>query len=95
MRISSKTCNFFCTFFFIQMYFVLYICIFVYHILYIIFVIEIIFNIHLIFVFRCCHAYTQRIESQLEEFRMEMERVRSRSDAILNMLNMLHSVEMN
>nr|KAF7409222.1 hypothetical protein H0235_014074 [Vespula pensylvanica] len=44
---------------------------------------------------RCCHAYTRRIESQLEEFRMEMERVRSRSDAILNLLNMLHSVEMN
>lgn len=40
---------------------------------------------------RCCHAYAQRIESQLEEFRVEMERVRSRSDAILNMLNMLHS----
>nr|XP_012138158.1 PREDICTED: probable serine/threonine-protein kinase kinX isoform X1 [Megachile rotundata] len=44
---------------------------------------------------RCCHAYAQRIESQLEEFRMEMERVRSRSDAILDMLNMLHSVDMN
>ncbi|XP_015191164.1 PREDICTED: kinesin-related protein 4-like isoform X2 [Polistes dominula] len=44
---------------------------------------------------RCCHAYTRRIESQLEEFRMEMERVRLRSDAILNLLNMLHSVEMN
>ncbi|EZA46699.1 hypothetical protein DMN91_012314 [Ooceraea biroi] len=44
---------------------------------------------------RCCHAYAQRIESQLEEFRVEMERVRSRSDAILNMLNMLHSVDMN
>ncbi|XP_025074857.1 kinesin-related protein 4-like [Pogonomyrmex barbatus] len=42
---------------------------------------------------RCCHAYAQRIESQLEEFRMEMERVRSRSDAILDMLNMLHSVD--
>ncbi|XP_043248486.1 kinesin-related protein 4-like [Colletes gigas] len=44
---------------------------------------------------RCCHAYARRIESQLEEFRMEMERVRSRSDAILDMLNMLHSVDMN
>ncbi|OAD52683.1 hypothetical protein WN48_00386 [Eufriesea mexicana] len=44
---------------------------------------------------RCCHAYAHRIESQLEEFRMEMERVRSRSDAILDMLNMLHSVDMN
>ncbi|XP_011703878.1 PREDICTED: kinesin-related protein 4-like [Wasmannia auropunctata] len=44
---------------------------------------------------RCCHAYAQRIESQLEEFRMEMERMRSRSDAILNMLNMLHSVDTN
>ncbi|XP_014484959.1 PREDICTED: kinesin-related protein 4-like [Dinoponera quadriceps] len=42
---------------------------------------------------RCCHAYAQRIESQLEEFRVEMEKVRSRSDAILNMLNMLHSVD--
>ncbi|XP_076243211.1 uncharacterized protein LOC143184672 isoform X2 [Calliopsis andreniformis] len=44
---------------------------------------------------KCCHAYARRIESQLEEFRMEMERVRSRSDAILDMLNMLHSVDMN
>ncbi|XP_076649099.1 uncharacterized protein LOC143356924 isoform X2 [Halictus rubicundus] len=44
---------------------------------------------------RCCHAYARRIESQLEEFRTEMERVRSRSDAILDMLNMLHSVDMN
>ncbi|KAG7189736.1 hypothetical protein KM043_017402 [Ampulex compressa] len=44
---------------------------------------------------RCCHAYARRIESQLEEFRLEMERVRSRSDAILNMLNMLHSMDMN
>nr|XP_033340202.1 uncharacterized protein PF11_0213-like isoform X3 [Megalopta genalis] len=44
---------------------------------------------------RCCHAYVRRIESQLEQFRMEMERVRSRSDAILDMLNMLHSVDMN
>ncbi|KAL0101447.1 hypothetical protein PUN28_018942 [Cardiocondyla obscurior] len=44
---------------------------------------------------RCCHAYAQRIESQLEEFRMEMEKMRSRSDAILNMLNMLHSVDTN
>ncbi|XP_012532399.1 kinesin-related protein 4 [Monomorium pharaonis] len=44
---------------------------------------------------RCCHAYVQRIESQLEEFRMEMERMRSRSDAILDMLNMLHSVDTN
>ncbi|XP_043521416.1 MATH and LRR domain-containing protein PFE0570w-like isoform X2 [Frieseomelitta varia] len=44
---------------------------------------------------KCCHAYARRIESQLEEFRMEMERVRSRSDAILNMLNMLHSVDAN
>ncbi|XP_034172340.2 uncharacterized protein LOC117600701 isoform X1 [Osmia lignaria lignaria] len=44
---------------------------------------------------RCCHAYALRIESQLEEFRTEMERVRSRSDAILDMLNMLHSVDMN
>ncbi|CAK9797491.1 hypothetical protein ANTQUA_LOCUS1189 [Anthophora quadrimaculata] len=44
---------------------------------------------------RCCHAYARRIETQLEEFRMEMERVRSRSDAILKMLNMLHSVDMN
>ncbi|XP_031846784.1 uncharacterized protein LOC116433145 isoform X2 [Nomia melanderi] len=44
---------------------------------------------------RCCHAYARRIESQLEEFRIEMERVRSRSDAILDMLNMLHSVDMN
>ncbi|XP_024877648.1 uncharacterized protein DDB_G0283697-like isoform X1 [Temnothorax curvispinosus] len=42
---------------------------------------------------RCCHIYAQRIESQLEEFRTEMERMRSRSDAILNMLNMLHSVD--
>ena len=47
------------------------------------------------FAYRCCHAYARRIESQLEEFRMEMERVRSRSDAILNMLNMLHSVDAN
>ncbi|XP_054010190.1 kinesin-related protein 4-like isoform X1 [Hylaeus anthracinus] len=44
---------------------------------------------------KCCHAYARRIESQLEEFRMEMERVRSRSDAILDMLNMLHSVDTN
>ncbi|XP_033183728.1 uncharacterized protein LOC117153628 isoform X2 [Bombus vancouverensis nearcticus] len=44
---------------------------------------------------RCCHAYARRIESQLEEFRLEMERVRSRSDAILDMLNMLHSVDTN
>ncbi|XP_076765000.1 uncharacterized protein LOC143432033 [Xylocopa sonorina] len=44
---------------------------------------------------RCCHACARRIESQLEEFRIEMERVRSRSDAILDMLNMLYSVDMN
>lgn len=44
---------------------------------------------------RCCHAYARRIESQLEQFQMEMERVRSRSDAILDMLNTLHSVDMN
>lgn len=47
------------------------------------------------FTYRCCHAYARRIESQLEEFRLEMERVRSRSDAILDMLNMLHSVDTN
>lgn len=58
---------------------------------------DIIDEIHKIcmFAYRCCHAYARRIESQLEEFRMEMERVRSRSDAILNMLNMLHSVDAN
>ncbi|XP_012350178.1 MATH and LRR domain-containing protein PFE0570w isoform X3 [Apis florea] len=44
---------------------------------------------------RCCHAYARRIESQLEEFRIEMERIRSRSDAILDMLGILHSVDMN
>lgn len=44
---------------------------------------------------RCCRSYARRIETQLEEFRMEMERVRSRSDAILNMLSTLHSVDMN
>ncbi|XP_012230460.1 enolase-phosphatase E1-like isoform X2 [Linepithema humile] len=44
---------------------------------------------------RCCHAYAKRIESQLEEFRVEMEKVRTRSDAILNMLNMLQSVDTN
>lgn len=57
---------------------------------------NILLNIKIIlFVHRCCHVYAQRIESQLEEFRMEMERMRSRSDAILNMLNMLHSVDTN
>lgn len=45
--------------------------------------------------YRCCHAYARRIESQLEEFRIEMERIRSRSDAILDMLGILHSVDMN
>lgn len=44
---------------------------------------------------RCCHAYARRIESQLEEFRQEMARVRTRSDAILNLINMLHSFETN
>lgn len=44
---------------------------------------------------RCCHAYASRIETQLEELRTEMERMRSRSDAIVNMLNVLHSVDMN
>lgn len=48
-----------------------------------------------IFACRCCQIYAQRIESQLEEFRVEMEKVRSRSDAILDMLNMLHSVDTN
>ncbi|XP_066592522.1 repetitive organellar protein-like [Prorops nasuta] len=44
---------------------------------------------------RCCHAYAKRIESQLEDFRREMERVLTRSDAILDMLQMLNTADMN
>ncbi|KAI4498751.1 hypothetical protein M0802_006218 [Mischocyttarus mexicanus] len=42
---------------------------------------------------RCCHAYTRRIESQLEVLRMEMERVRERSDVILKLINMVRTVD--
>ncbi|XP_015586253.1 AT-rich interactive domain-containing protein 4B isoform X2 [Cephus cinctus] len=38
---------------------------------------------------------TVEIESQLECFRVEMERLRSRSDAVLDMLNLLYSTDFN
>ncbi|XP_043463126.1 probable serine/threonine-protein kinase kinX [Leptopilina heterotoma] len=50
---------------------------------------------------RCCDTCSRRtevtaeIEAQLEFFRIEMERVRSRSDALLDKLNMLKSADNN
>lgn len=44
---------------------------------------------------RCCHACESRLTTQLGKLEMRMERVQSRLDAIVDMLNKLLPMDIN